>query len=215
MRLPSEGAGMNDFDLSNRIDRKVRHCRTRAQTATNRRGKLAMKNRKSMLGTWLTGLAVVCLLQLAAPTRAAADVIVTVTGTFSDGSFFLPSSTITINPFTGIADGSTIALSNGEQYFGAPTVVDTDTEYEWESTSPSGIYELKMIPLTTFDSIIGGSGNAGVSIGNVGIYPTGNFDALATSTNTEFVTPEPSSFALLGTGLLILIGASLRRKRLA
>jgi PEP-CTERM motif-containing protein len=174
-----------------------------------------MKNTKSALGTWFIAMTVVCLLHLAAPARAAADVVVIVTGTFSDGSFFLPSSTITINTVTGVADASTIALSNGEQFFGAPTVADTDTEYEWQSTSPSGAYELQMIPLTTFDTVIGGGGTASSSIPNVGIYPYGNFMAIANSANTQFVAPEPSSVTLLGAGLLALVGMALRRKRFA
>lgn len=172
-----------------------------------------MKNTRSALGTWLIGMTTVCLLHLAAPTRAAANTVVFVTGTFSNAWSFLPTSTITINAL-GVAVGSTIALSNGDEFFGAPTEVDTDTEYEWDSTSPSDVYELQMIPLTTFDTVIGGGGTAFSSFANVGIYPYKNFEAaVAKSTNTDFFTPEPASVIPLSIILLTMAGMALHRKR--
>jgi hypothetical protein len=168
-----------------------------------------MRTTKYALGTALS------LFALLASGAAKADTVFSVTGNLSclngpcpNNLSFAPGSTVTVDLTTWLATQADITIG-GFQFLGVPNDFNAPNGFTWAN------------PLFAFPSISLELDNPDP---NLGLTPVAQLISLS-APNTELwhadgsytltPVPEPPTSWLLGTILVILLGMSLRRKRLA
>ena len=172
-----------------------------------------------MLNACLVGMSLIALFALAAPSKAWADTITTfnLTSTSTGGEIFSGTgysfgagSEITIDTTKGAVTGANITIDNSTgvvaTFSGVPNFLDTQFGYTW--TSGGNEFAITALP-TAFTGFTGCNNCTGDFYKGLSLFA----GSVSLTDPPPTHTPEPDNILLLGTGLLGLMGLTLRRKQ--
>ena len=121
----------------------------------------------------------------------------------------------TLNEVIDSSSSFDVTSATGELTLGSSSVLDIILApgYDPGTGTSFAIMDFgSLTPGSTFGSILNQTFNGGTEQWDVTYNPT---DIVLTAGTVSSTTPEPASFVLLGTGLLFLLGYSLRRRACA